>query len=345
MSSLQKEPKIYGAVESQSYITFTGFCKRIYDTTQQSVDVFVDDAKIDTIVANQKIADIENKYEVFDTNGFCFTYTLPKEYIGQKHKLEFKTKDGEQLVHSPIITIDSSNEKYNEYTFIESLNEPIDEEKIKDMYCPNSIGFLATKENLEDEEFVEYIKELMIRFPDVEFKGFYTNLQDIKNQKDNLKFIQFIAICDIKDVIQDIEIFIFNNYKVNLEVQLFSKIRESCKNILAFHSNFSIPNYKSLTIKEVEKYWEEHLNKLINNFKRLGFEKNDISQDKSYYKSYSNVLYRKFNLGNPIISLEQSAYEYWNFKTIEYALSNKEFKEFFFNLVLGQIDIYNGNNK
>ncbi|MFA7092613.1 MAG: hypothetical protein WC149_12275, partial [Arcobacteraceae bacterium] len=112
MSSLQKDTKIYGAVESESYITFTGFCKRIYDTTQQSVDVFIDEKKVDTILADQKIRDIENKYEVFDTNGFCFTYELPKEYIGQKHKLEFKTKDGEQLLHSPIHTIDKFSPLY-----------------------------------------------------------------------------------------------------------------------------------------------------------------------------------------------------------------------------------------
>ena len=44
-------------------------------------------------------------------------------------------------------------------------------------------------------------------------------------------------------------------------------------------------------------------------------------------------------------NLEQNAYKYFNFKTIEYALSNKNFKEFYFNMVLGQIDILNGNNK
>ena len=101
----------------------------------------------------------------------------------------------------------------------------------------------------------------------------------------------------------------------------------------------------SETIKEIEKYWEETLNKLINNYEKLGFELNDISQDKSYYKSYSNAIYRKFNLGKPITDLEQNSYEYFNFKTIEYALLHKDFKEFYFNMVLGQIDILNGNNK
>ena len=151
------------------------------------------------------------------------------------------------------------------------------------------LGVLSLKQLIlapEDQN----IKELMEKFPDVEFKGFYINSQAIKSSKNTLNFIEFISISNIKDIIENIEIFIFNNYKVTLEVQLFSKIRESCKNILAFHSNFSIPNYKSLSIKEVEKYWEAPLAKFINHFEKLGFEESDISKDKSYMKSYSKLL-------------------------------------------------------
>ncbi|MDX4065652.1 hypothetical protein Q6A91_06390 [Aliarcobacter skirrowii] len=264
-----------------------------------------------------------------------------KEYSKSLKLLDNCKIEFEKSIVSKIF---ESDERYNEFRFINSINQSISEE-IKNIYCPNSIGFLATKENMEDEEFVEYINELIERFPNSKFKAFYTNLQDIKNKKDTLKFIKFISISDIGDVVKDIEIFIFNNYKVISEVKLFVKIRESCKNILAFNSNFSIQNYKSLTMKEVEKYWEAPLAKFINHFEKLGFKESDISKDKSYMKSYSNAIYRKFNLDKPITNLEQNAYEYWNFKTIEYALSNKSFKEFYFNMVLGQIDILNGNNK
>ena len=337
-----KDDQEYGVVESEYGITFIGYYKKSDSNDVYDIDVYIDGSRIETLKADKKLKKIKETFDV-DSNGFEFI--LEDKYLQESHLLEFKeSKSNKLLMDGSVKTISMQDEKFNELRFMDSV-ENVDAEKIKDMYYPNAIGFLATKENLEDEEFVEYIKELMIRFPNVEFKGFYTNLQDIKNKKDTFKFIEFISISNIKDIIENIEIFIFNNYKVSFDVQLFVKIRESCKNILALHSNFSIPNYKLLTIKEVEKYWEAPLAKLINHFEKLGFEESDISQDKSYYKSYSNVLYRKFNLGNPIISLEQSAYEYWNFKTIEYALSNKEFKEFFFNLVLGQIDILNGNNK
>ncbi len=334
--------KTYGVLHTENYFSFLGFAKKIGSRQTQKIDVFLDDKLIDTIEANEFIQKIDDMYDV---ENKAFKYNLPSEHIGKKAIISFKNHDsGEELLNSPYTLIDKNHENFNEAKFLHSLSEPLSEE-LKNMYKPNCIGFLATKENLEDEEFMGYIKELMERFPDVEFKGFYINSQAIKSSKNTLNFIEFISISNIKDIIENIEIFIFNNYKVTLEVQLFSKIRESCKNILALHSNFSIPNYKSLTIKEIEKYWEETLNKLINNYEKLGFELNDISQDKSYYKSYSNAIYRKFNLGKPITDLEQNSYEYSNFKTIEYALLNKEFKEFYFHTVLGQIDILNGNNK
>ena len=342
MTSPIQPDKTYGVLHTDSYFSFLGFAKKIGSDEAQKIDIYLDDKLIDTIEADKFIQKIDDMYDV---ENQAFTYNLPTKYMGEKASISFKNHASQdELLNSPYTLIDKNHESFNEAKFIQSLNEPISEE-LKNMYKPNCVGFLATKENMEDEEFVGYIKELMERFPEVEFKGFYTKLADIQNIKDSLKFIKFISICDIKDVIQDIEIFIFNNYKVNLEVQLFSKIRESCKNILALHSNFSIPNYKSLTLKEVEKYWEVPLAKFINNFKKLGFEEIDISEDKSYTKSYSNAIYRKFNLEKPITDLDQNSYKYFNFKNIEYTLSNKEFKTFYFNMVLGQLDILNGNNK
>ncbi|WP_418181125.1 hypothetical protein ACNSOL_05190 [Aliarcobacter lanthieri] len=342
MTSPIQPNKTYGVLHTENFFSFLGFAKRIGSDEAQKIDIYLDDKIIDTILANKFIQKIDDMYDV---ENQAFTYNLPSKYIGQKAIISFKNHDTQdELLNSPYTLIDKNHEKFNEAKFISSLNEPISEE-LKNMYKPNSIGFLATKENLEDEEFVGYIKELMERFPDLKFKAFYTNSQDIKNNKKSLKFIEFIYSSEIKDIIKNIEIFIFNNYKVNLEIEVFSKIKIFCKNILALHSNFSIPNYKSLKIKEVEKYWEVPLNKFIANFEKLGFEKDDISYDKSFYKSYSNVISRKFNLGEQNISIEQSAYEYWNFKTIEYTISNQEFKEFYFNMVLGQLDILNGNNK
>ena len=162
--------KTYGVLHTESFFSFLGFAKKVGSDEIQKIDVFLDDKLIDTIEANEFIQKIDDMYDV---ESKAFTYNLPVQYIGTKAIISFKNHDScEELLNSPYTLIDKNHEKFNEAKFLHSLSEPIDEEKIKDIYCPNSIGFLATKENLEDEDFINYIKELMERFPDVEFKGF-----------------------------------------------------------------------------------------------------------------------------------------------------------------------------
>lgn len=339
MSSVQRNAKIYGAVETETFITYTGFCKKIYDTEQQEVEVFIDDKKIDVVSANQKISNIEDTYEVFNTEGFCFTYKLPEKYIGEKHKLEFKTKDGEQLVHSPIITMDQEHPKYNENCFLESLNEPIDEEKIKDT-CSNSIGFLATEENLEDVEFIEYIKALMVKFPNTMFKAIcLNNLQKelAKNIFQNNK-IDFLIPQNIYEIAKNIEIYLCSQ-KVSKDVEIFSILRINSPQILSIYTNLQINNFKQISIKDFEKDLSVILKKFIDNYKILGFTENELSIDSSYTKTFQNAIFQRFNLGKDVLDENSNAYEYFNFKIIEYALQNNKFKEFYFNTILGQIKI------
>ena len=186
--------KTYGVLHTESFFSFLGFTKKVGSDEIQKIDVFLDNKLIDTIEANGFIQKIDDMYDV---ESKAFTYHLPSEYIGKKSTISFKNHDsGEELLNSPYTLIDKNHEKFNEAKFLHSLSEPLSEE-LKNMYKPNSIGFLATKENLEDEEFVGYIKELMVRFPDVEFKGFcFTN-----KQKDLLAQSQLLNIMsDILDM-------------------------------------------------------------------------------------------------------------------------------------------------
>ena len=231
MSSLQKDTKIYGAVQSESFITFTGFCKRIYDTAQQSVDVFIDEKKVDTILADQKIPDIENKYEVFDTNGFCFTYELPKEYIGQKHKLEFKTKDGEQLLHSPTHTIDKFSPLYNQAMFIESLHQSIKYDVVKEGYSKNVLSFIAIEENLNDEAFIEFVLEMCKLYKELTLNIVYFNEYQ-KNQATKLlsqvKNKSFFNPSCIQEIIKNSEIYLHNvveEFRFTINEEYYNKVK------------------------------------------------------------------------------------------------------------------------
>ena len=239
MSSLQRESKIYGAVESQSYITFTGFCKRIYDTAQQSVDVFIDEEKVATLLANEKIRDIEEKYEVFDTNGFCFTYELPKKYIGQKHKLEFKTQEGKQLLHSPTHTIDKFSPLYNQVMFIESLHQPIQYHALENGYTKNALSFIAIEENLGDEAFIEFILEMSKKYKELSLSIFYFN-EHQKNQAtkifNQIKNKNFINPSSVEEIIKNSEIYVYNvieEFRFASNEEYYDKV----KNIQAIKEN------------------------------------------------------------------------------------------------------------
>lgn len=289
MSSVQRNAKIYGAVETETFMTFQGFCKKIYDTTQQEIEIFIDDKKIDTLLANEKIPNIEDKYEVFDTNGFCFNYKLPKEYIGGKHKLEFKTLDGEQLVHSPIVTVDSSNEKYNEYLFLESLNEPIDTEKIKDIYCPNSIGFLATEENLEDKEFLDYIIQLMQDFPKVHFKALIFNQNSTTNveEKFNQQSLDIVVLSDIINIFHNVEVYLSNNDRNELDTKILLWLRKHSSDV--FCVGLSL-NQKNITVKTHEQTNQLYFIKFFDNLDYLGFLQQDIQK---YGNTFHEVYFKK----------------------------------------------------
>ncbi|MCT7528300.1 hypothetical protein N5T79_04025 [Aliarcobacter cryaerophilus] len=236
--------KTYGVLHTESFFSFLGFAKKVGSDETQKIDVFLDDKLIDTIEANEFIQKIDDMYDV---ENKAFKYNLPSEYIGKKAIISFKNHhSGEELLNSPYTLIDKNHEKFNEAKFLHSLNEPISEE-IKNMYSPNSIGFLATEENLADEEFVGYIKELMVRFPDVEFKAFCFNY----NEKELLKElysidIENIIISNITQMTEKINVFIHTINHINLVPNL---LKQNICNIWfinnAYNSNLTVKQYDS----------------------------------------------------------------------------------------------------
>ncbi|MDX9813690.1 MAG: hypothetical protein WC144_03260 [Sulfurimonas sp.] len=251
--------KSYGVARKDGDFSFVGFAKKAKSDEAQKVDIYLDKELIDTINSDEYNQEIDDLY---GADNLAFSYHLPFRYIdGKSHNLTFKVHGtDEQLRGSPLSVMEKSHKNFNEARFMRSLDEPLSEE-LKDMYCPNAIGFLATKENLEDEEFVEYIKELMIRFPNVEFKGFYFN----RNEKIVLEKlnIENILISNITQITEKINLFIQTLKHVNLVPFLIKQdiyyiwfIKE------AYNSNLTVYNYdsdkdpyhfKSFNYKDTEK--------------------------------------------------------------------------------------------
>ena len=255
--------KTYGVLHTESFFSFLGFAKKIGSDEIQKIDVFLDDKLIDTIEANEFIQKIDDMYDV---ESKAFTYNLQIKYIGLKSTISFKNHDsGKELLNSPYTLIDKNHEKFNEASFMHSLSEPLSEE-LKNMYKPNCIGFLATKENLEDEDFMNYIKDLMEKFPDVEFKEFYFNYTSNKTNS--------VQINTSYDITKNCCILITNPELINNRLDQIITQQQ-----IKFQNVYISPFYKThLNNKIKDIVMPNFINAIKNNLDIFTLSENDIKE-------------------------------------------------------------------
>lgn len=97
-----KEEKICGAVDLDKEGNFIGFSKIMFETDTLKVDILLNGEKIDSIIADKTINELDYKFEMFNLEGHCFSYPIPKN-LKKDDKLEFLTKDNTPLLNSPVI--------------------------------------------------------------------------------------------------------------------------------------------------------------------------------------------------------------------------------------------------
>ncbi|MGH2307430.1 hypothetical protein ACRCD8_06625 [Aliarcobacter sp. ERUVET-8] len=310
--------KTYGVLHTESFFSFLGFAKKVGSDKTQKIDVFLDDKLIDTIEANEFIQKIDDMYDV---ESKAFTYNLQIKYIGQKSTISFKNHDsGEELLNSPYTLIDKNHEDFNEAKFLHSLSEPLSEE-LKNTYKPNCVGFLATKENLENEEFMRYIKELIGRFPDVEFNGFCLNTKEMIELKELFKnSINLKYISTIQELINETKTFI---YLPNSNIQ---------NTIVSYISSFIICTYLDFSIKDSIKDYEErfkdYFSVFFNNIEKFGFtQENIIEYDNSCLCLIFNYFIKLNKLNCKFINFNDS-YQTIYFKKVELIFSSNDFQSY-----------------
>lgn len=319
--------------------------RRLIDEVQQ-IDVLMEGQKIDSF----STTDMQPQYgRVFDVDMRGILYDAPDIYQEKISAISFEDpKTLKELPRTFVDVITRDDDKYNELSFMKSLEEPLDKEKIKDLYCPNAIGFLATEENLEDKEFVGYIKELMVRFPAVKLKALCFSKQQIELAKKtyfNQDKVHYSLIDNIYDFVNQIEVLIYNTTKESAKTylpQILSILRKYSPNILSFGTHFRYGDYKTMTLKELENHLSVPLSKFMENIKLLGFEKDEISQDGSFTKTLQNAVYTRFKMGESQLKDNDNAYEYWNINLIEYTLKNQQFKKFYFDMITKQVEVLYG---
>ncbi len=205
----------YGAVNTDYYFTYYGFYKQTDSDKVYDINVFIDGELVETIKADKILERVDNK---FDAGKYGFEFELNKHYFNKPHLLEFKeSKSNKLLTNGSITTVDINNINYKKYRFLDNISKDVDIEKLKPLHTKNVIGFFATQNNLEDEDFVKYIKNLFKNFPKVTFKIFYLDQKYLNFAKtifaDELSKIKFIQPLDIYEIAKDIEVWCESNQK------------------------------------------------------------------------------------------------------------------------------------
>lgn len=303
--------KSYGVLHTENYFSFTGFCKKVNSDEIQKVDIYLDDVLIDTILADKKLQKIE---DIYDIEGFGFTYNLPTEFIGNKKSINFKNhQTKEDLQNSPYELLDITHPKFNEASFFRTLKSSIDEKQICNTYSLNSIGFLASEDNLKDEKFIQYIKELQKRFPRVEFKTFYFNNHQKKLAEEvfnDIINIQFIIPKNIYQINENCLIWLSRNDSISLSIRKYVRY--------ALFINFEA---KNLSIKDYENKYKDSFKAFYSNPSKFG-EKDNSS---FFGVAYNNLI--KSLDSNLFIDINTDYFEFSTFTQINLALSYDKFIE------------------
>lgn len=338
-----KNQKTYGVLHTENYFSFLGFSKKVNSNKVQKVDVFLDDILIDTIVADKHIEKIEDIYEL---EGFGFNYVLPNEYIGQKSLISFKNNETqENLQNSPYELIEKSDHMFNHKEFIFSIDQPINKNKYNS--SENSIGFLAIEENINNTFFMEFINYLASEFLDINFKLFYTDMNQklyIEQMFKHIENKELILINNIKNIIENSAIYIHNStIEINSSYYNDLRYKSSLRQYL-FIIDFTL-NYKnSHNISDINFIYENNLyfsssplfkifnkHEKFNEFKFLN-NLNLLDNQKEYNESYSKdsigFLVTKENIKNTIFVeyIKEMAIRipHAKFKVFYYDISEKE---------------------
>ena len=281
----KSKQKIYGVLHTENYFSFVGFCKKVESEEIQKIDIYLNDELIDTIQANKSIQKID---DIYDIEGFGFTYDLEERYIGQKGIVSFKNHSTQKnLQNSPYELIDKTSRNFNEANFLHSLSQPNNEEKIKNVFSPNTIGFLATDINLKDSCFMNFIHDLRIRFPSVKFVGLRYGHSIIVDSGIHIEYIN-----NLTELVSKCSIFVSNRYpNYNHKVLELEKnfVKSDFVNIIIFDERLFKMNLESFdNLIKVSSY-----DPICDDYLELGLTQNhNRSAIKTIYKEilHTNTL-------------------------------------------------------
>ncbi len=311
--------KTYGVVHTKNYFSFEGFCKKIDSDEIQEVDVLLDEELIDTITANKENKKVE---DIYDLKGFAFTYDLPSEFIGGENQISFKNhKTQENLNNSPCILLNKNDSKFNEASFMHSLHLPINKEIVKNIYCPNSVGFLGIQENLTDKKFIDFIYLVSKELPNIKINCFsFNNDFPIEIFNSNID-INYIKISNIMDIIQNSEIYIQQNRTTITSAFPLNKVINFINiNCVEIHC-INLTDRYFLPLNQYDLLYKNH--KIFTTYKEFGYSEMEIIKAKKSITQLTLSRFINFDDFNFNTSMV-----YILIKMINCFIKSKKFKEF-----------------
>ncbi|MDY0193557.1 MAG: DUF115 domain-containing protein [Aliarcobacter butzleri] len=318
-----KDKQEYGVVQGEYGITFVGYYKKSDSNDAYDIDIYIDGNRIETLKADKKLESVE---EAFDVDSHGFEFILEDKYLQEPHLLEFKeSKSGRVLMDGSVKTISMQDKKFSEFRFMDSVVH-VDAKEIKDMYCPSAIGFMATEENLADFEFVNYIKELMVRIPQVTFKAFYFNEKQANmieknfyNERDRIKLI---IPKDIYSIVSETSLWINNHYK---DTPLIRDKLEDNFNIIVINY---LKDAKRLKLFEYDNDIDVSNNILYKNKQLFDINEDDFLKMKYNSCMVTILITTKntpFDALTDKLDKQTNLYEYNLFQVVEMALKSKKY--------------------
>ncbi len=283
-----------------------------------TIIVEIDDKEIDTLHVNSKDRSINN---IYDLKQMCINYQLLDKYKNNAKKLKFYYSDDERNFKAEVYMPSRDDEHYDEFVFKNSLEATIDKKRLENLYEKNVIGFLATQENLNDKDFMDYIKELMARFPDVTFKAFSFSDKQRRNVEilfqDNICKIQSVTPSDIYDFCQSLEVLISNHIRQNInsiDIKLIDFLIQYSQDV-AFAGVRDL-NHKNTTINDFEQQHQLYFNKFFENLEFFDCEQTDIARlGNTFHEIYLKKAGEKYGIKIDF-SVNENIHEviYWNLK-------------------------------
>jgi hypothetical protein len=270
-------------------------------------------------------------FDFFNTQGM----KNKKQHIKNFNLLIVKEMQNIEKIYSKALENFLSGKNQVDITNVENFMVTIydiDKDKLRDVYTKDSIGFLAVDENLLDVNFVNYIKELYVKFPQVNFEVFYFNnaqnrlVENIfSNELDRFKFI---IPKNIYEIVKAIEIYLYNG-KIELDRIIYLNILKHSMEVVGLDSTMI-----RQSVKEIDAVNATHII-----FKE--YERFEISKDQFeiYGDTCTRLIYQR--LADALTSenheIDINSRTFYTIDRIDWILNMKGFKDKFIKSFLNKI--------